>query len=89
MLRHPLRRKWQQIGERAKKIKSHGKLKRFLTSDTDAKELQGLVDEMIMSIQVDVVRSPFGVLYDPATHAFAQLEGIHVIVSRTSAQHKN
>lgn len=63
--------KWQQIGERAKKIKNHGKLKRFLTSDTDAKELQGLVDEMIMSIQVDV------------------LEGIHVIVSRTSAQHKN
>ena len=55
MLSSVFRRKWQGIAERAEKIKGHGKFKRFLTSDADAKALQGLVDEMNRSIQVDMV----------------------------------
>lgn len=48
-------RKWENIWERAKKIKDHGGIMRFLKSDADAKALQGLIDEMNRSIQDDMV----------------------------------
>lgn len=86
MLISTLRRKWQGIAERAEKIKGHGKIKRLLTSDADAKALQGLVDEMNRSIQVDMVSSPGDVPSGPATDAPAQLEGIRVMEFHFSNQ---
>lgn len=48
-----LRRTWASIEEQARKIKSVGVVKRFLTSDADAKKLEGLVAEMSSSIHDD------------------------------------
>lgn len=59
-----MRRTWKDIGERAKKIRSRGKIARFIGSEKDAKALEGLIAEINTSIQdkivVSVIVTTFG-----------------------------
>lgn len=59
-----MRRTWKDIGARAKKIRSRGKIARFIGSEKDAKALEGLITEINTSIQdkimVGVIVTTFG-----------------------------
>ena len=50
-----MRRTWKDIGARAKKIRSRGRIARFIGSEKDAKELEGLIAEINDSIQDKIV----------------------------------
>lgn len=50
-----LPRSWEGIAQRASKIKSHGKVVRFIKSNRDAKKLGDLIGEINESIQEKVV----------------------------------
>lgn len=61
-----MRRTWKDLGERAKKIRARGKVARFIGSEKDAKELEGLIAEINDSIQdkivVRIIVNTFGLI---------------------------
>lgn len=58
-------RSWAKIAEHANHIKCRNVLKRFFFSDSDAKELEGLVAEISNSIQERIVVKSFRDSYSP------------------------
>ena len=50
---------WWGIAEEARNIKSRGRVKRFFTSNVDAKKLKGLVEKISVSIQERFMVSEF------------------------------
>lgn len=58
-------RSWAEIAEHANHIKCRNVLKHFFFSDSDAKELEGLVAEISNSIQERIVVKSFRDSHSP------------------------